>query len=86
MSQVPAEERSMLEELIENYQSSRCLWDIQCDSYSNRDRRNAAFNSLLEIYKKVYPDATIATLKKKLENMRSAFKREEKKVSYIFIT
>ncbi|XP_072392638.1 uncharacterized protein [Diabrotica undecimpunctata] len=80
MSQMATNEKTMIEELLKCYKTSRCLWDVQCETYSNRDRRNEAYNSLLEIFKTAYPDATLAILKKKLENLRTGYKREEKKV------
>ncbi|XP_046386858.1 uncharacterized protein LOC124156375 [Ischnura elegans] len=81
MAQVSNEERVMTVALLECWRQYRCLWDMKDDHYSNRDRRNEAYNALLEIYKTSSGNATLSTLKKKLENIRTAYKREEKKVS-----
>ncbi|KAG8295203.1 hypothetical protein J6590_085188 [Homalodisca vitripennis] len=45
----------------------------------NRDLRRAAHGSLLEIYKKFQPNATIDLLKKKIENLKCSFRRELRK-------
>lgn len=67
-------------ELLEYYKNYRCLWDISCSQYSNRDTKWEAYNVLLEVYKKIRKDATVGMLKKKIENMRTAYRRELKKV------
>lgn len=89
MSCVNPTEKAVIVEFIELWKEFRCLWDLEDKHYSNRDRRNECYKALLEIYKKCIPEATLGTIKKKLENMRSAYKREARKVSSptnIFIT
>ncbi|KAG8309602.1 hypothetical protein J6590_081663 [Homalodisca vitripennis] len=73
-------EKEVLVELIESLKENRCLWDTKCDAYANRDLRRAAHGSLLEIYKKFQPNATIDLLKKKIENLKCSFRRELRKV------
>ncbi|KAG8251201.1 hypothetical protein J6590_084886 [Homalodisca vitripennis] len=73
-------EKEVLVELIESLKENRCLWDTKCDAYANRDPRRAAHGSLLEIYKKFQPNATIDLLKKKIENLKCSFRRELRKV------
>ncbi|KAF6211677.1 hypothetical protein GE061_012191 [Apolygus lucorum] len=46
----------------------------------NREARQQCYEALLDIMKKYSPDATIDTLKRKLENLRSSYKREHKRV------
>lgn len=74
-------EREVISDFLELYKSFTCLWDITCKQYSNRDARNQALEVLKEKLKIIDNDASIATVKKKIENMRAAYKREFKKVN-----
>lgn len=76
------EEKEVIIELLRYYQQYRCLWHVKSDSYSDRDSRNEAYNKLLEVYRRIEPNATLDGLKKKIENMRSAYRREMRKVSF----
>lgn len=67
-------------ELLENYKCYRCLWDPSHPLYSNRENRSHAYNDLLKVYKKIKVDANIGDLKRKLDNMRTTYNRELKKV------
>ncbi|XP_022178663.1 uncharacterized protein LOC112592799 [Melanaphis sacchari] len=73
-------EREVILDFLEMYKSFTCLWDITCKQYSNRDARNQALELLKEKLKIIDNDASISTVKKKIENMRAAYKREFKKV------
>ncbi|KAJ8889033.1 hypothetical protein PR048_008527 [Dryococelus australis] len=73
MSQVPEEEEIMIVELFQCWKQYVCLWDMQNDNYANRDRRNEAYLSLLEIYKNYNCSAEW------MEKMRSTYKREARK-------
>lgn len=81
MSLVSELEKSVIIEFIESWKEFRCLWDLEDKCYSNRDKRNECYKSLLDILKKLVPEASLATVRKKIENMRSAYKREARKVS-----
>ena len=70
---ITQDEKDVIVELLERYREFRCLWDTTSELYSNRESRNEAFMSLLEIYKKLQPNAVLEGVKKKLENMRSAY-------------
>jgi len=74
-------EREVISEFLEMYKEFTCLWDISCKQYSNKDARNQALQVLLEKLKVIDKEASIATVKKKIENMRAAYKRELKKVN-----
>lgn len=67
--------------LIDMYRMNPCLWKIKSKNYSNRILRDKAYASLLQYYKTVDDNATIDTLKNKLNNLRSAFRKELKKVN-----
>lgn len=72
-------EREVISDFLELYKSF--TWDITCKQYSNRDARNQALEVLKEKLKIIDNDASIAAVKKKIENMRAAYKREFKKVN-----
>jgi len=74
-------EREVILDFLEMYKSFTCLWDITCKQYSNRDARNQALELLKEKLKIRDNDASISTVKKKIDNMRAAYKREFKKVN-----
>lgn len=78
-------ERDVIIEVLEMYKDLPCLWDISHNSYKNKDARQQALEILVEIWKKMDDQATIEGVKKKIENMRAAFGREWKKVSYLCI-
>lgn len=73
-------ERQVIIEFLELYKDFTCLWDTSCKQYSCRDARNQALEILVEKLKIIDQNATIAVVKKKIENMRAAYKRELKKV------
>lgn len=73
-------EREVISDFLELYKSFTCLWDITCKQYSDRNARNQALELLKENLKIIDNDVSIATVKKKIENMRAAYKREFKKV------
>nr|CAI5849989.1 unnamed protein product [Callosobruchus analis] len=67
-------------DFIESYREQVCLWDVKSKDYSNKQKRNASYEMLLQKLKEINPQATIEILKKKINNMRTAFRRELKKV------
>lgn len=56
------------------------LWNKDHGDYQNMHKRNAAFEELLQIYKEADDQATMKTFKKKIENLRTNYLREVKKV------
>ncbi|XP_074032663.1 uncharacterized protein [Leptinotarsa decemlineata] len=66
---------------IDIYRSHPCLWKIKSKFYSNRQLRDKAYASLLQYYKSVDKNATIDTVKNKINNLRSSFRKELKKVN-----
>jgi len=56
-----------------------CLWDIYCKQYSNKEARKQTLEVLLEKLKVINNEASIATVKKKIENIKAAYKRELKR-------
>ena len=73
-------ERKFILEVIDIYRELPALWKITCDDYSNCGKREAAYNTLLEKYRERYEDATKEDVKKKLNALRTNFRKELKKV------
>lgn len=73
-------DKKALIELLKQYKELPCLWDQAHSLYANKEARNQAYNTLLENLKCYQKDCTLKIMKKKIENMRMACKREYRKV------
>ncbi|XP_011555475.3 uncharacterized protein LOC105386562 isoform X3 [Plutella xylostella] len=73
-------ERDLLLAVIERYRDMKYLWDKEHKDYLNKQARYLGFKKLLEIYQVYEQNATIKTLKKKIENLRTTYSREFLKV------
>lgn len=67
-------------DFIEEYRKHECLWKIKSKSYHNRDLRDAAYVKLLDVTKSFMSNATKDTVLKKINNLRSSYRKEQKKV------
>lgn len=47
-----AMERKFISELIDGYMSFECLWRIKDPDYKNKEMKNEAYESLLQLVKK----------------------------------
>lgn len=68
----------IIEEFIEIYKSEPCLWRIKCKDYHDRALRDAAYAKLLAKLKESEPDAVKDTVVRKINNLRSNFRKEKK--------
>ncbi|XP_047988835.1 uncharacterized protein LOC125228345 [Leguminivora glycinivorella] len=73
-------EQSILSEFLKLYRAFPCLWDQRHMHYANREIRDSAYEELLEKFKLYQADGTVVDVKKKIEHMRCAYRRERKKV------
>ena len=67
-------------EFIEIYRSNPCLWQIKSKEYSDKVKRNAAYDLLVEKLKSKDDGANRDAVTKKINNIRSSFRKEYKKV------
>ncbi|KAL1489915.1 hypothetical protein ABEB36_013841 [Hypothenemus hampei] len=67
-------------EFIQMYRSLPCIWKVKSNEYSNRIIKNKAYEKLLTKLRETDKDATIATVKKKIDSLRGSFRKELKKV------
>lgn len=77
----PSSDTVFWTEFIDLYKSYPCLWMIKSKEYSNRDAKTAAYNVLIEKMKEKNERANRETVTKKINSMRSSFRKEMKKVT-----
>lgn len=73
-------EREILQSFIDSYREMSELWDISSNDYSNRDKKKEGYKKLLNIYKKIKKNAGIEDVKKKINSLRTNFRKELKKI------
>lgn len=67
---------------IEKYRSLDSIWKTKSKDYHNIDKRDAAYTVLLDLVKKFDPQATKDAVIRKINNLRTAFRRELNKVNF----
>ena len=60
--------RKILEEFIEIYQIEECLWKVKSKEYHNRDKKNAAYEKLIQKLRETTPNADRDMVVKKINN------------------
>ncbi|XP_030370678.1 uncharacterized protein LOC115621229 [Scaptodrosophila lebanonensis] len=73
--------RHWLSEFIDQYQEEECLWQPKHQDYSNHGARNKSYDRLVEKLKEVEPHPDRAMVVRKINSLRSAFRREYRKSS-----
>ncbi|XP_041422071.1 uncharacterized protein LOC121401418 [Xenopus laevis] len=69
-----------LREFIELYQTLPSLWKVKSDDYSNRNKREKAYEQLVTLCRTVCPTADVPFVKSKISNLRTVFRKELNKV------
>ncbi|XP_050343491.1 uncharacterized protein LOC126769002 [Nymphalis io] len=67
-------------DFILTFETLPVLWDTKNPHYTNKYRRNKALAKLVPILKKTKPIATIQDVKKKINSIRSNYRRELRKI------
>ncbi|XP_031333976.1 uncharacterized protein LOC116163988 [Photinus pyralis] len=75
-----ARENTCLEEFIAIYRNESYLWQVKSKDYHDRGKKEAAYLKLIEKLKEIDPSCTKSTVLKKINNLRSSFRKEAKKV------
>ncbi|KAJ8927862.1 hypothetical protein NQ314_019606 [Rhamnusium bicolor] len=57
-----------------------CLWKIKDSSYVNKNMKREAYDDLVNFLKNKNFTGTAAEVKKKIQNLRNAFRKERKKL------
>ncbi|XP_023288149.1 uncharacterized protein LOC111673968 [Orussus abietinus] len=71
--------REHLEEFIRAYRNEPCLWMTKSKDYHDRNKKDAAYGRLIETYKAIDPHANREIVVKKINNLRTTYKKELKK-------
>lgn len=72
-------EKKFILEFIELYRGFPQIWKVKSVDYKDRTLRKYAFGELLKKLKEVEPDATVDSVRKKINCLRTAYRRELKK-------
>lgn len=72
--------KQWLEDFIECYRSLPSLWKIKSSEYHDRGKREAAYVKLVDVLKRIDPSANKDKVLKKINNIRSSYRKEVKKV------
>lgn len=73
-------DKKFISEFIELYQKHPALWKIKSDINKNKHLRSAGLDELVEKCKEKYPEADREFVRKKINNLRTTFRRELSKV------
>lgn len=73
--------REFLTEFIALYESFPCIWRVKSKEYSDRDKKVEAYDSLVEKFKEIDATANRETVVKKINSMRSVYRKELAKVN-----
>ncbi|XP_069675786.1 uncharacterized protein [Periplaneta americana] len=79
MTDIRLMSREFIAEFIDLYRQHDCLWKIKSRDYSNKQKKSAAYNILVRKLKEVYPQANKETVVKKVNSLRTCFRKELKK-------
>lgn len=74
-------ERTFILACIKLYHSLPALWNNKCKDYSNRIIKNEQYDLLLRKYKENYPEADKTQLVKKINSLRTNFRKELKRLN-----
>lgn len=75
-----SETNHVMKKFIETYELLPQLWNATSPLYMNKYRRNEGLAKLLDIFKQLKPDATIKDVRKKVNTLRSNYRRELNKI------
>jgi len=66
--------------LITLYRHHKVLWNVKLEQYKNKDARNQAYKIIAEEMDEPYFE--LADVPTKIENLRTAYHQEKRKVEY----
>lgn len=75
-----------MDEFIKRYESELCIWHIKSKAYHNRNKKDASYAKLVNKQREITePNAAKdSVVKKKINNMRSAYPKENKKIKKMY--
>lgn len=72
--------REFLTEFIDIYKENPCLWKIKTKDYSNKQKKNYAYEKLSTKLREIEADASKESVVKKINSLRTCFRKEYRKV------
>ncbi|CAH0562766.1 unnamed protein product [Brassicogethes aeneus] len=72
--------KDFLTEFIELYRSLPCLWKVKSKEYSDRTKKDKAYEAMVAKLQEIDANANRETVKKKIDSMRGCFRKEMKKM------
>ncbi|TMW45333.1 hypothetical protein DOY81_009591 [Sarcophaga bullata] len=73
-------ERNSVIALLRAYRTLPALWDVKHEDYSNHFIKNQQYEILLNKYKETNPNAYMKELKKKINTVRTNYRREVRRL------
>ncbi|KDQ96169.1 hypothetical protein L798_05974 [Zootermopsis nevadensis] len=67
-------------EFIEEFRGHPSIWKVKSKEYHNHEMKESAYSILTEKVKTIDPQANKENVLKKINNLRSSFRKERKKV------
>ena len=73
--------QKFLTEFVHMYREYPCLWKVKSKEYSDRVKKNLTYEHLTTKLKEIDPDANKGKVVKKINSLRSCFRKELKKAN-----
>lgn len=74
-----------ISDLLTMYRKAPCLWDVNDIHYADRDARKTAWEAIYKKMKGYHKEITLDIVKRKVQNMRTIYKRECRRVCFNFL-
>ena len=72
--------KEFLLQFIRIYKKEECLWKVKSESYRDKQKREKSYQRLLSKVREQNPDAQKEVVIKKIKNLRTVFRKENKQV------
>lgn len=80
-TQTKSDARDVILRFIRTYKQLPMLWDVTSKDYMNKAKKNEAYDELLVIFRGIKKDAVRDDVKKKINSLRTNYRKELKKIN-----